>query len=317
MNTCRKCYKIILTDTELLEKENSVFLNLGKGMVWKMKGLNEIALGIMFIVVLAINTNLVHAQETELSVQNHNLSNLPIPDEEEYAIIPEEEKLLIAIDAGHQAKGNLEKEPIGPGADILKTKVTYGTKGNTTGLAEFKLTLMVAQKLEQELLSRGYEVFMIRNTHEVNISNAERAQMANEAQADAFIRIHANSIENSSVKGAMTICQTPSNPYNSSLYEKSKSLSTYVLDEMVAATSCKKRKVWETDTMTGINWSQVPVTIVEMGYMSNPTEDKLMATQEYQNKMAEGMANGIDKYFHATNKEENAIIQNNNIEKTE
>ena len=138
---------------------------------------------------------------------------------------------------------------------------------------------------------------MIRESHEVNISNAERAQMAAEAGADILVRIHANGSENTSVAGTLTMAPSLSNPYVGDMAAECQRLSQCILDAFCAATGSNSQGVYETDTMSGINWSTVPVTIVEMGYMTNPEEDLKMASPEYQALMVQGISDGIDDYF--------------------
>lgn len=204
---------------------------------------------------------------------------------------------LICIDAGHQATPNMDTEPVGPGAEDKKAKVSAGNTGVTTGTEEYELNLEVALKLQSALEARGYTVKMIRTSNDVDISNAARAELANSDKADAFIRIHANGSTDTNASGVMTVCQTKDNPYNADIYDSCKRLSADVLSGMAAATGANSEGVWETDSMSGINWCKVPVTIVEIGYMTNSEEDQKLVTSDYQNLLAKGIADGIDAYF--------------------
>ncbi len=206
---------------------------------------------------------------------------------------------LVAIDAGHQRSQNTGKEPIGPGASTYKQKVSSGTYGPWSKLNEYELNLQVALKLQKELENRGYSVYMIRTTHDVNISNAERAAKAADAGADIFVRIHANGDdESSSVRGALCYMPSTSNKYlTSSVITGSRKLSKCIIDSYCASTGLRNLGLLEGDDMTGINWAKMPVTIVEMGFMSNQSDDLFMASAAGQTKIVTGIANGIDKYF--------------------
>lgn len=206
-------------------------------------------------------------------------------------------KKVVVIDPGHQLRGDSTKEPNGPGSSVMKARVTSGTTGISTRVPEYVMNLSISLKLRTELENRGYTVYMTRSVHEVNISNMERAQYAESVKADIAVRIHGNGSTNQSVRGAEVYVPGPNNPYVSHLANASRVLGTNVLSEYCKATGIGSRGVFVSDTMTGMNWSTVPVIILEVGFMSNAAEDQLMQGETVQQNMAQGIANGIDKYF--------------------
>ena len=204
---------------------------------------------------------------------------------------------VVLIDPGHQAHGDSATEPNGPGSSTMKARVTGGTRGTSTGVYEYELTLDISLQLRDELRSRGYTVYMTRETHDVNISNMERAKMAEQVGADISVRIHANGADSGSTNGALALVPSASNPYIPQLAAESKRLGEDILNAYCSVTGLVNLGVSGNDTMTGINWSSVPVMILEMGFMTNAAEDEKMEDSDFQQKMVRGIADGIDKYF--------------------
>lgn len=206
---------------------------------------------------------------------------------------------IVCIDPGHQGEwvDMSATEPNGPGSSVMKAKCSTGTSGTYTGLNEYQLNLDVSLKLQQILTDRGYQVVMTRTDNDTAISNAERAQLATSSGAEITVRVHANGDDSHTASGALTMCPSSSNPYVSNLYDQSNLLSQCILDSYCAATGFSSRGIIYTDDMTGINWSTIPVTIVEMGFMTYESDDLQMADPDFQQTMATGIADGIDAYF--------------------
>ncbi|MFZ5354589.1 MAG: N-acetylmuramoyl-L-alanine amidase family protein [Bacillota bacterium] len=207
------------------------------------------------------------------------------------------EVYIICIDPGHQAKHNNDKEPVAPNSKEFKAKVSPGSKGIVTKTPEYQLNLEVSLLLKKELEKRGYAVVMTRETNKVNISNIERAELANSSNADVFLRIHADGDKLSETSGISVLCPAEDSSYTREIYKKSELLASCILDELILATEGSSRGVDYRSDLTGFNWSKVPVALIEMGFLTNPEEDRKLNTEEYRLKIVHGIAEGLERYF--------------------
>lgn len=198
---------------------------------------------------------------------------------------------LIGIDPGHQRRGDNTLEPVAPGSSQKKARVTSGTEGVATGIPEYRLNLEVGLLLRDRLEELGAEVIMTRDVHDINISNAERAKLTNDANSDLVIRIHADGSNNRALRGAKML--VPSGIVSAQVQTVSRSAGEIVFAAFLRATDARSEGVIPRSDLTGFNWSTVPVILIEMGYMSNPDEDRLLNTPEYQAKIVDGLSQGI------------------------
>ena len=201
--------------------------------------------------------------------------------------------LIICVDAGHQKKASLKKEPIAPGSSVLKVKDPGGASGVLTKIPEHELNLKVSKLLKSRLEELGATVVMTRESSEVDLGNIERAEIANRSSADLFIRIHADGCDNPAVKGVSVLIPGSEYVKDTNMLKQSKDASQSILKSLVDTTGAKSRGIIERNDLTGFNWAKVPVVLVEMGFLSNAEEDKLLNTSEYQKKIADGIANAL------------------------
>lgn len=207
-------------------------------------------------------------------------------------------KFIVCIDPGHQQKGNKNKEPIGPGSNIQKDRVSSGTVGVYTKKPEYVLNLQASLILKEILEEKGITVIMTRECNDVNISNRDRCFISNSNNADLLIRIHADGSSNPHVSGLSILTPSKNNKFTKEIYERCYLLSQYVFNSIKNNNSVKLNNILFRDDITGINWSKVPVILIELGYMSNEYEDKQLSNPKYLTNLMDSISIGIQKYLN-------------------
>jgi N-acetylmuramoyl-L-alanine amidase len=187
---------------------------------------------------------------------------LPIP------VIPHRGKGLVVIDPGHGGRD--------PGAV-------------DNGVQEKDLVLPISLRLGRLLQSMGYTVQYTRTT-DVELELEPRVLFANRLQADVFISIHANSLasRNSSISGVETYYALGST--------WGFTLATLVHQQVLLATGARDRGV-RAARFYVVRHTTMPAILLETGFVTNPTEAANLSNPSYQERMARGVAQGIDQFF--------------------
>ena len=205
---------------------------------------------------------------------------------------------VVVIDPGHDLRANPATEPIGPGSSTLKIKDGGGTHGVVSGLREADLNLRVALRLRALLELGGVRVVMTRTrTAGTSVGNIARARIANRAGAALFLRIHADGSTDPSARGTHTLYPALHRGWTDDVYAASKRAARIVQADLRSAFGFPDRGLQERSDFTGFNWADVPVILVEMGFMTNPTEDRLLATGAYQRRAAVGLCRGTLRFL--------------------
>lgn len=201
-------------------------------------------------------------------------------------------KKVIVLDPGHSIKGNNGQEKLSPDSNTMKIKDPGGAQGIVTKTPEYVVAMKVAVKLKSLLEQNGFTVIMTKTKDSENPGNIDRAEVGNKNNADLVVRIHCDSSTSQSAKGASMLVPAPVG-YAKAINDVSKKYGKTILNDLVATAGMNNKGLVERSDLTGFNWSKVPTVLVEMGFMSNPEEDKLLNQEEYQNKLASGLCKGI------------------------
>lgn len=159
-------------------------------------------------------------------------------------------------------------------------------------IREKDINLQIAHIVKEKLKTLGYQVRMTR-TEDETLSLEERVWIANEAQADLYISIHQNTCERkaAAVSGVEVW-------YNAAKAETgSERLAKLIEKEVLLYSEARERELVTDESLYVIRETDMPACLVETGFLSNKTERELLITEEYQDKIAKGIAMGIDLYF--------------------
>ncbi len=205
---------------------------------------------------------------------------------------------VVVVDPGHDARANLATEPIGPGSATRKIKDGGGTHGAVTGIREPDLTLDVSLRLRRLLRAAGVRVVMTRTrTAGPSMGNVARAGIANDAGAALFLRVHADGSASTAARGTHTLTPALHRGWTDDVYAASRRAATLVQGELVRALGFPDRGIQERSDFTGFNWADVPVILVEMGFMTNPTEDRALARPAVRQRAALGLCRGTLRFL--------------------
>ena len=184
----------------------------------------------------------------------------------------EQEPFLVAIDPGH---GGVDSGCVGKKAE------------------EKDINLQIARELEKALIQKGYRVLLLREKDEFQ-DKMDRVEIANSYQADVYVSIHQNTYEgkDKTVGGIETWYD------GTDASRDNQRLALLVHRETVKSTGARGRGVIDSTELYVASKTLMPACLIETGFLSNPQEEKLLASADYQKKLAEGIAQGIELYFH-------------------